>query len=380
MNFTFTDEQELFRTELKRFAAARLAPHYQADDRAARMHASILPALADMGLLGLRVPTEFGGQASDAVTVGIVAEELSRANVNATYALLGTTLISDIFLGSCSEAQLKAWLPPIADGTVLPALALTEPGHGSDAANIELQARRTDCGWDLFGEKSSISNEAANRVVVFARTGAAGAKGISAFYVSLDDPHVTCVKLDDVANRAVGRRSIFFDGLPVTTEDLVGAEGTAFTSVMTGFEYSRAIIGLMALGAAAEAIDDAMAYARSRETFGAPISSRQGVAFPLVEHATYLAAARHLCYEALWRKDQGLEHTVQANMVKWWAPKVGVDAIHQALLTFGHAAWSADNPQEQRMRDVVGFEIADGTAQIAKLVLARGLLGRRFAP
>ena len=136
----------------------------------------------------------------------------------------------------------------------------------------------------------------------------------------------------------------------------------------------------MTLGTASAALDDAVEYAKSRNTFGAPISTRQGVAFPLVEHLTYLAGARHLCYEALWRKDQCLDHTAQASMVKWWAPKVAVEAIHQALLTYGHAAWSAENPQAQRMRDVMGFEIADGTAQIAKLVVARSVFGRRYAP
>lgn len=149
---------------------------------------------------------------------------------------------------------------------------------------------------------------------------------------------------------------------------------------MQGFEYSRAIIGLMTIGTAHQALTDAMAYARERRTFGAPISTRQGVAFPLVEHATYLAGARHLCYEALALKDLGQYDAAQASMVKWWAPKVSVEAIHQAILTFGHAAWSTDNPQAQRLRDVMGFEIADGTAQVAKLVVARSLFGRAYAP
>ncbi|MEV0110012.1 acyl-CoA dehydrogenase family protein [Nocardia sp. NPDC050799] len=156
--------------------------------------------------------------------------------------------------------------------------------------------------------------------------------------------------------------------------------GLRFRLGDAGLRYSRAIIGLLALGTASAALDDAVDYARNRSTFGAPISTRQGVAFPLVEHLTYIAGARHLCYEALWRKDRGLEHTTVASMVKWWAPKAAVEAIHQALLTYGHAAWSAENPQAQRMRDAMGFEIADGTAQIAKLVVARSIFGRQYAP
>jgi cyclohexanecarboxyl-CoA dehydrogenase len=123
-----------------------------------------------------------------------------------------------------------------------------------------------------------------------------------------------------------------------------------------------------------------MEYARTREAFGKPIGTFQGLAFPLVECATQLRAAMHLCFEALALKDAGKDPAVPANMAKWWAPKLSVDIIHQALLTFGHAGYSTDNPQGQRMRDVIGLEIGDGTAQIAKLVVARHLLGRDFAP
>lgn len=381
MDFSFTDEQETFRQEIRKFAEKQLAPHYQPDDVTGRMTPSIFEDMAAVGLFGLRVPERFGGSEADAVTVGLVAEEVARANINAGYALLSTALVCDIFLSAASDDQLARWLPSIADGSVIPTLALTEPGHGSDAANIELQAKPTADGWEINGEKTSISlTEDADRAVVFARTGGAGARGVSAFYVPLDHPAVSKARLDDVANRAAGRCSLFFDGLPVTREDLVGDEGSGFKSVMQGFEYSRAIIGLLAIGTASAALEDAIDYAKSRSTFGAPISTRQGVAFPLVEHLTYLAGARHLCLEALWRKDQGLDHTAQASMVKWWAPKAAVEAIHQALLTFGHAAWSADNPQAQRLRDAMGFEIADGTAQIAKLVVARSVFGREFAP
>jgi cyclohexanecarboxyl-CoA dehydrogenase len=185
---------------------------------------------------------------------------------------------------------------------------------------------------------------------------------------------------NDIGNRAPGRASLFFDGLPVSPDQLVGQEGGGFVSVMRGFDYSRAIIGLMCIGLARAALDDALRYTRERRAFGSAIGKFQGVAFPLVEHATFLAGARHICYDALWRKDQDLPHSAEAAMAKWWAPKASVDAIHQALLTFGQAGLSADNPQGQRMRDAMGFEIADGTAQIAKLVLARELLGREFAP
>jgi cyclohexanecarboxyl-CoA dehydrogenase len=149
---------------------------------------------------------------------------------------------------------------------------------------------------------------------------------------------------------------------------------------MRGFDYSRALIAVMALSSAEVSLGEAMEFARTRESFGAPLGKNQGVAFPLAEHATYLKAARLLAFEALWRKDAGLDHRMESNMAKWWAPKLGTDATQQALLTFGHRGWSIDNPIGRRLRDSIGPQIADGTENATKLVVARQLLGRQYAP
>jgi cyclohexanecarboxyl-CoA dehydrogenase len=381
MDFGLTAEQEAFRQEVRAFATKELAPHYRSDDAAGVLRPELAPALASIGLTGLRIPERFGGQDADAVTTGMAAEEVSRADFNACYLLLNSALVSEILLAGAGEEQLARWLPPLASGAAVPALCLTEPAHGSDAANLELRAEPDGDGWRLIGEKTSISlGMSANVGAVFARTGGPGARGVSAFMVDLDDPRLARTPLDDHGSRAIGRASLYFDGLPVARDQLIGREGEGFISVMKGFDYSRAVIGLMCLGIASAALDDAFAYAREREAFGKPIGTFQGLAFPLVECATHLRAARHLCYEALALKDAGRDHAVPANMAKWWAPKLAADIVHQSLLTFGHAAWSTDNPQGQRLRDVIGLEIGDGTAQIAKLVVARHLLGREFAP
>jgi cyclohexanecarboxyl-CoA dehydrogenase len=381
MDFTFTAEQEDFRRELRTFGEKILAPHYRADDVAGVLRPELPATLAGMGLTGLRIPERFGGQDADAVTTGMAAYEISRADFNACYLLLNSALVADILLGAAREDQLARWLPPIASGETVPALCLTEPGRGSDAAHLELRATPEGDGWRLFGEKTSISlGMAAQVAAVFARTGGPGARGVSAFMVDLADAHLARTPLDDLGSRAIGRASLYFDGVPVSRDQLIGAEGEGFVRVMQGFDYSRAVIGLMCLGVASAALDDAFDYARTREAFGRPIGTFQGLAFPLVECATHLRAATHLCYEALALKDAGKDPAVPANMAKWWAPKLSVDIVHQALLTFGHAGWSTDNPQGQRLRDVIGLEIGDGTAQIAKLVVARHLLGRDFAP
>lgn len=381
MDFTLRPEQEAYLAELRGFGEKELAPHYRADDLAGALRPDLIPTMARMGLTGLRVPERFGGQEADAVTTGMAAEEIARHDFNACYVLLDSALVSDILLAGASEEQQTRWMPSIASGATVPAVCLTEPGQGSDAANLALRAEPDGDGWRLIGEKTSISLGMYTPVgVVFARTGGAGARGVSAFFVDLTGPHLQRTPLDDLGSRSIGRASLYFDGVRVGREDMIGAEGEGFVAVMRGFDYSRAVIGLMCLGIASAALDDAMAYAREREAFGRPIGTFQGVAFPLVEFATQIRAARHLCYEALALKDAGKDPAVPANMAKWWAPKLAADAVHQALLTFGHAGWSTDNPVGQRLRDVIGLEIGDGTAQIAKLVVARHLLGRGSAP
>ncbi|MFN0092540.1 MAG: acyl-CoA dehydrogenase family protein [Acidimicrobiales bacterium] len=377
----FTAEQEAFRSELRRFGAEQLAPHYQADDRTGVLRPELRRAMAGLGLLGLRIPEEYGGQGADCVTTGLAEEEVAIADFNASYLILLTVLCSQIIVDAADDRQKAQWLPQIANGEHLPALALTEPDHGSDAARLGLRAVRDGAGWRLEGEKTSITFGAyAETAVVFARTGGEGARGVSAFYVPLDERYVSRSAFADLGSRSTGRAALHFDGLPAPAGTLIGAEGAGFVQVMQGFDYSRALIGLMCVGCASASMAEAWEYVKQRQAFGQPIGRFQGVAFPLVEHETLLRGARHLCYEALWKKDRGQEHAVESNMAKWFAPKIAVEAAHQALLTFGHAGWSEESPLPQRMRDIIGLEIGDGTAQIAKLVVARRILGREYAP
>ena len=381
MDYALDEDQEAFRQEVRRFATKTLAPHYQSDDRAAVFRRELALDMAGMGLTGLRIPEEYGGQEATAVIAGVAAEEVGRADFNATYLIINTALISDVIVRNASAEQKAAWLPGIASGETVPCICITEPGHGTDAASLELKAVPTDAGWTLHGEKTSITlGMASDRGVVLARTGGPGARGVSAFWVDLDQPTVSRAPFDDLGSRAIGRASLHFDGTPVAATDLIGNEGDGFVSVMQGFDYSRAIIGLACLGAAQASLDEAIQWSRDREAFGKPIGSFQGVAFPLAESATHVKGARHVCYEALWRKDNDLEHSAEAAMAKYWAPKLSAEVIHQCLLTLGHLGYSTESPVGQRLRDVIGLEIGDGTAQVSKLVISRALLGRAYAP
>lgn len=381
MDFAFSEEQRHFQDAVSGLARRRLRDRYAQDDRRGGIDPATRTEMAEMGLMGLTIPERYGGQGASAVTTGIAAEELAAADFNAAYLLLIPMLAAEVIVAAGDEPQRARLLPPIADGSVLPCFCLTEPEHGSDAAHLSLRAQREGEGWRLSGEKTSISlGMAADTAIVFARTSDRGARGISAFYASLTDAGVQRSAFSDLGSRAIGRAAIHFDGVLVAAQSMIGGEGEGFIRCMQSFEFSRAVIGLMCLACAHAGIEEAIEYARSRQAFGKPIGAQQGVAFPLVEAATLIRGARLLCYEALWRRDQGLPHRIEANMAKWWAPKVAVEAAHQALLTLGHSGYSEELPAGQRIRDLIGLEIGDGTAQIAKLVVARELLGRQFAP
>ncbi len=381
MFYAFDETEQAFQTELWRFCTDVLAPHYQPDDRAAVMRPTLLSDMASVGLTGLRIPAEFGGQEASAVVAGLAAEEVGRADFNATYVIINTCLVADIIVRHANRDRQAEWLPPIAAGEVIPALLLTEPDHGSDAASMECRAERDGDDWIITGEKTSITfGTVAPTGLLMARTGGPGARGVSAFYVPLDQAKVSRSGFDDLGGRSIGRASIHFDGLRVPGSAMVGNEGDGFVSVMEGFDYSRAIIGLGCLGAAQQSLDETLQWTKDREAFGQPIGKFQAVSFPLAEAATHIRGARHVCYEALWLKDQGRPHGDVAAMAKLWAPRLSVEVIHQCLLTFGHTGYSTDSPLGQRLRDVIGLEIGDGTAQISSLVIARHLLGRAYAP
>ncbi|MEV0503170.1 acyl-CoA dehydrogenase family protein [Streptomyces spectabilis] len=381
MHFQFSDDQHALAKRVRAFVSGQVAPFATEHDRTGTFPAGYFARFAEEGLFGLGIPVEYDGQGLDAVSVGVALEEVARGEPAACHPVLNATLIGSILSQNGTDAQQAAYLPLMARGEAVVALCLTEPDHGTDAGGIEFEATPDGDGWRLSGTKTSIMVGAyATHGLVFARTEDTGSRGVTAFFVSLDQPGVRRERLRDLGHRAGGRATLVFDDVAVGPEHRIGAAGEGLAKVLSGFSYSRALIALNAVAAAQVALDEAFAHARERVAFGKPLGAFQGVTFPLVEHATYLKAARLLAFEALWRKDQGLEHRVEANMVKSWAPKAAVDAIHQALLTLGHLGWSVDRPMERRLRDAIGLQLADGTANATKLAVARELLGRAYAP
>jgi cyclohexanecarboxyl-CoA dehydrogenase len=271
------------------------------------------------------------------------------------------------------------WLRGVTAGEMIPAIALTEPGGGSDAANLTLRATKDGATYVLDGEKTSTSFVAqAAFAIVWARTGlqSSGARGISAFLVPLDLPGIKTSAFDDLGGRCAGRGSVHFDRVVIPAAHLIGRENEGFVQVMQGFDYSRALIGLQCLAVARQSLDETWLSTAERTSFGKPLIAHQGVSFPLAEAETQLEACRLLCLKTLWLKDQGLPHTAEAAMCKWWGPKLAFDTVQTCLLLNGHGAYTEEMPYAQRLRDVLGLQIGDGTAQIMKLVIARHKAGR----
>ncbi|TCZ53407.1 acyl-CoA dehydrogenase family protein [Roseicella aquatilis] len=379
MTTSLTEDQRAFQETARRFARERIAPAYMEREKAGRVDRALVREMGALGLIGADLPERHGGLGEPSVTAGLAIEAVSHADLNVGYIPLLASLNGQIIARHASPELAGRWIPRIVSGEALFCIGLTEPRGGSDAANLQLSARREGGHYVLRGEKSSISMaDQADAAVIFARTGPAesGARGVSAFLVPMDAPGLSTTRFNDLGSHAIGRGSIFFDDVRIPVENRLAEEGMGFVQVMQGFDYSRALIGLQCCAAAQASLDDSWAYVQERQAFGAPIAQYQGVTFPLAEGEGLVAAIRQLCYHTLRLRDEGAPHTAEAAMCKWLGPKTAVDVIHQCLLTHGHYGWSLDLPHQQRLRDVMGLEIGDGTAQIMKLIVARERAGK----
>jgi cyclohexanecarboxyl-CoA dehydrogenase len=375
MEFALDDHQRHLVEAARDYSATQLGPRYRQRDREGHLDRATIAEMGKLGFFGVELPEQIGGLGQDCLTAGLVVEALCAEDMNLGYVTINISLIGQLLATHGRPEVVEPWITAMIRGEVLPAIALTEPGGGSDAANLALRARRDGEDYLLDGEKTSITLATqADVAVVFARTGApdSRARGISAFLVPLDAPGLTRTGFDDHGGRSVGRGSLYFDGVRVPGSHLLGDENRGFVAVMQGFDYSRALLGLLCLAVAQRSLAETWAHTTRRTSMGAPLWQHQGVSFPLAEAETQLAGARLLCLQTLWLKDRGLPHTAEAAMCKWWGPKLAYDIVGSCLLTHGHGAYSTtDLPFEQRLRDLLGLQIGDGTAQIMKLIIAR---------
>ncbi|NUA27257.1 cyclohexanecarboxyl-CoA dehydrogenase [Cupriavidus basilensis] len=366
----------------RRFATERIAPGFLERDRTRELDRALMREMGQMGFIAPELPEQYGGQGLGCLAAGVIHEEVARADLSLSYINLLASLNGQILAHHAAPEIARPWLQRLTQGEALFAIALTEPRGGSDAANLRLRMERDGDHYVLNGEKTSISAaDQADAAVVFARSGSveAGARGVSALLVPMDLPGITTNRFDCHGQRAIGRGSIFFENVRVPVSHLLGKEGEGFVQVMQGFDFSRALIGLQVLAVAMASLEETWEYVAERQAFGKPLAAFQGVSHPLADFETQVTAARLLCLQTLWLKDHNLPHTAQAAMCKWWAPKLAYDVVHQCLLSFGHGGYDR-GAMEQRLRDVLGFQIGDGTAQIMKTIIARTRAGREAVP
>lgn len=380
LDFSFSEEQEHFRKMLKDFAKQELLPNYTKWDREGVTPKHLWKKLGELGVNGLRIPFEYGGSSADCVTTGIAAEEIGRGDFNLTYAVMLNALIGEIITNHGSEDQKREWLPMISSGEKIVGIAITEPSAGTDAGGIKTTAVHKENVYILNGEKSGISvATSGDAFIIFAKTNPdLGNRGISAFIVPANLPGVETRGYEDLGNIPISRGSIYLNDVEVPEENLIGLENNGFAQVMNGFDLSRLLIGLQCVGAATQSLDETIEHVKNRHSFGKPLAAYQGVSFPIVTHFAQLEMVKWQAYRGLWLRDQGLKHSKESALVKWLGPKYSQEAIHECLLLNGHYAYTKEMPLEQRLRDVIGLEIGDGTAQANQMVIAKDIIGKEF--
>jgi cyclohexanecarboxyl-CoA dehydrogenase len=377
-----TDDLQALADAARRFASERVAPGFLERDRTRAFDRTLLQAMGELGFIAPELPEKWGGLGMGSLAAGVIHEEIARADLSFSYLNLLASLNAQILSNYGNPDVVRPWLERMVQGRAICAIALTEPRGGSDAANLRLRVEREGDHYVVNGEKTSISAaDQADITVVFGRTGTPESKahGVTALLVPMDTPGVTTSRFDCHGQRAIGRGSIFFENVRIPVDHRLGDENKGFVQVMHGFDFSRSLIGLQCLAVARLALEETWAYITQREAFGQPLAAFQGVTHPLAAYDTEVEGARLVCLQGLWLKDQGLPHSAEAGMAKWWGPKLAYDVIHQCLLCYGHGGYDR-GLMEQRLRDVLGFQIGDGTAQIMKTIIARTRAGRQFVP
>jgi short/branched chain acyl-CoA dehydrogenase len=375
VDFAPSPEHEAFRKVVREFAEAEIAP-YSADwDRDHHFPVETVRKMGDLGLFGLPFPVEYGGSGSGLLTLCIAIEEVSRVDAS-----LGITLEAAVGLGANpifqfgTEEQKERWLPDLVAGRALAGFGLTEPDAGSDAGAARTRAALSGGEWVINGEKSFITNSGTpitSLVTVAART---GPEGISTIIVPTGTPgFVVDPPYRKMGWRASDTRGLHFEDCRVPEANLLGERGRGFRQFLAILDDGRVAIAAMAVGIAQGCLEHAVAYAREREAFGKPIGANQGTAFRCADMAVSVDAARLLTYRAAWLHDAGRPFRQEAAIAKLYASEIAVDASRHATQIFGGYGFVDETPVSRFYRDAKALEIGEGTSEIQRLIIARGL-------
>jgi len=378
MDFGLSDDQREIQALAREVAKEKIEPHAAEWDREHRFPRELFTDLAELGLMGVCIPEEYGGAGADFVSYVLVLEELSRADagVGVTVAV-HTSAVTLPILGFGTDEQRSRFVPPLARGETLGAFALTEPEAGSDAGSLRTSAREDGDGWRISGAKQWITNGSqAGTFLLFARTDpdTPGPKGVSAFVLDADHVRITREEEKLGLNSSVTSDLVVEDAL-VGRDRLLHEEGKGFEVAMTTLDGGRIGIAAQALGIAQAAYDAARAYALERRQFGKRIGDFQAIQWKLADMATEIDAARLLVYRAAWLREQGRPHGEEGAKAKLFASETARRQTGEAIQILGGYGYTKEFPVERYYRDAKITEIYEGTSEIQRLVIARSVLG-----
>ena len=374
MNFQLSEEQQEIKKRSAEFADKEVAPYAAELDREDRVPFDTLKKLAEMGFMGLCVPEGYGGAGMDILSYVLLIEELSRADAGVGVTLAVHTSAGTVpILEYGSEEQKARWVPELARGEKIGCFALTEPTTGSDAAAIQAKAERVDGGYHISGHKQWVTNgRVAGTMIVFARA----TNGVTAFVVSMDAEGISFGKhAKKMGVLSATTDDVLLENVFVSEEDRLSEEGKGLQVALGTLDLGRSGIAAQAMGIAEAAFRYATSYAAQRTTFGKPIAEHQAIAFKLADMQTKIRAARLLTHEAAWMKDRGERVTEAGARAKLYASKVANEVAYDALQILGGYGYMKDeSPVERYYRDARVTEIYEGTSEIQRLVISRGIL------
>lgn len=373
--YQLTEDQIDAWNGIKEFAKARIAPFAKLIDSTGEFPREIFKELGDQGYLGAAQPEEYGGAGCDAVTCCLILEEISKASgsvgncFNAHMSLVATLLAEH-----GTTAQKEKYLRDLTAGRKLGAFGLTEPSGGSNAGDPKTRAVPDGGDYILNGSKAFITNAwVADVFLVTAKT----ENGVSAFILERDMPGFEIGSPEHkMGMHGSPTCSLFFDGVRVPKENMLGAEGSGFRAFAKALDRGRVNVASLIVGIAQASLEAAIAYAKERVQFGKPIASFQGIQFPIAEMATQIEAARLLVLNAARMYDAGMSIKMESSMAKYFAAEIALKACDTAISVHGGYGYCQDYPVERYYRDVKCYHIAEGTSQIQRIVIARELLGR----
>lgn len=376
MDLKYTDEQEMMRKMVRDFARTEIAPFIEKMEQG-QFPREILTKMAQLGLMGIPIPEQYGGAGMDFISYIIAINELSKVSATvgvilSVHTSVGTNPI--VYFGT--EEQKQKYVPKLAAGEYLGAFCLTEPQAGSDAAGIKTRAIKDGEDYVINGSKIFITNGGeADVYIVFAVTDpSAGSKGITTFIVEKDTPGFIVGK-DEKKMGLHGSRTVqlTFENMRVSGENILGKEGEGLKIALGNLDVGRIGIAAQALGIAEAALEAATEYASGRQQFGKPISRQQGVGFKLADMATSIEAARLLVYRAADLRAKGKPCGLEASMAKLFASRTAVEVTTEAIQVFGGYGYTEDYPVERYFRDAKITEIYEGTSEIQRLVISKQL-------